>query len=447
MKVILKNNLIIIKAPENDLLNLQNKLTFKDMSYCFVNGKFDKSKMINRKFLTIKNGIGITSIGFKNIILNNLSDYELQDNRDYFQLAFTDERIKTNLHYLELFDYQIEAVKTCLREINCIIKLPTSAGKTEIFLSLCNLMQIQTLILFDRIDLAHQTFERAKKAKLDSGIVQGTNIDENHKIVMTTVQSAHKLKNKYEMVIIDECHHASANSYQDILKRNDFIYRFGFSATPFTKDEFKNAKIIQYIGDVIYKLKADYLIENNKIAEPLINIIPISYPMNIFKKDWNYAEQFGIIENEYRNNKIRDLISDLSGQCLILVKKIKHGKLLESIIPDSHFLYGNAEIEKRKSIINDFENKKIKCIIASTIFDEGVSINIIQNLIIAGGGSSQIKSIQRIGRGLRLMLNKTTVNVFDFLDKPNYITQRHSQNRIKFYKHEGFNNIKIIKGE
>jgi len=128
------------------------------------------------------------------------------------------------------------------------------------------------------------------------------------------------------MVIVDECHHASANSYQNILKRNDFIYRFGFSATPFTKDEYKNAKITQYIGDVIYKLKADYLIENNKIAEPIITIIPIKYPNNIFKKDWNYAEQFGIIDNDYRNNKIAELINDLSGKTLILVKKIKHGK-------------------------------------------------------------------------------------------------------------------------
>jgi superfamily II DNA or RNA helicase len=430
---------------------MESAFTFNDNSYCFVGGKFDKNKIYKRKILKLSKDVAYLPIGFKGKLIDYLNknniEFNIQDNRNFKQINFTDIEIKTNLHYLELYDYQIDTIKSCFNSINGICQLPTSAGKTEIFLSLCNLLNLKTLILFQRIDLAHQTLKRAINAKLDAGIVQGNNIDENHNIVMTTVQSAHKLQNNYEMVIIDECHHASAESYQKILKRNDFIYRFGFSATPFTKDEFKNAKIIQYIGDTIYKLKANHLIENNKIAEPLINIIPIQYPNDIFKKDWNFAEQIGIIENEYRNNKIKDLISNLSGQCLILVKKIKHGKILESIIPDSHFLFGDSDIEKRKDIVLDFENKKIKCIIASTIMDEGISINIIQNLIIAGGGASRIKTIQRIGRGLRIMTNKNTVNVFDFLDNFNYITQRHSQNRIKFYKHEGFNNIRITKGE
>ncbi len=448
MKLIINNNQIIIKADSLFLTSIESAFIFDDYSYCFVGGKFDKNKIYKKKMLKIYNDIAYLPIGFLQTLLNYLNNnniqFDYQDNRNYWQRVFNNEKIKTNLHYLELYDYQVETVKSCIQSINGICQLPTSAGKTEIFLSLCNLLQIKTLILFQRIDLAHQTLKRAINAKLDSGIVQGNNIDENHQIVMTTVQSAHKLKDKYNMVIVDECHHASSNSYQEILKRNDFIYRFGFSATPFTKDNYKNAKITQYIGSIIYKLKADHLIEHKKIAEPIITIIPINYPDNIFRKDWNEAEQTGIIENDYRNNKIKDLVNNLTGQCLILVKKIKQGKILESLISDSYFLYGNAEIENRKKLINEFENKKIKCIIASTIFDEGISINIIQNLIIAGGGNSQIKAIQRLGRGLRISENKNTINVYDFLDKQNYITERHSQNRIKFYKHEGFTKIKLI---
>jgi superfamily II DNA or RNA helicase len=450
MKLIINNNNIIIKADKIFLPPIEQLFTFLDHSYCFVGGKFDKTRIYKKKLLKIINDVAYLPIGFKQDLLNYLDknniQFDIQDNRivKTTNFDFTDNEIKSNLYYLELYDYQIDTVKSCITNINGICQLPTSAGKTEIFLSLCNLLKLKTLILFKRIDLAHQTLKRAKNAKLDSGIVQGNNIDENHLIVMATVQSVHKLQNKYDMVISDECHNASANQYQNILKINDFIYRFGFSATPFTKDEYKNAKIKQYIGDIIYKLKADYLIENNKIAEPIIKIFPINKPDNIFKKPWDYAEWYGIIENDYRNNKIAELINNITGQCLILVKKIKHGKILQNLIPDSYFLYGNSEIENRKDIIADFENKKIKCIIASTIFDEGISINIIQNLIIAGGGSSQIKTIQRLGRGLRISKNKNTVNVFDFLDKQNYITERHSKIRIKFYKHEGFNNIELI---
>ncbi|MFW6047624.1 MAG: Hint domain-containing protein, partial [Candidatus Woesearchaeota archaeon] len=57
---------------------------------------------------------------------------------------------------------------------------------TEMFISLCNLMDVRTLIFFSSIDLAHQTMRRMKKAGIDAGIVQGGNVDEDHKVVMAT---------------------------------------------------------------------------------------------------------------------------------------------------------------------------------------------------------------------------------------------------------------------
>lgn len=435
----------------NRILNdVYNKFTFKDFSYCWLNGRFDKSKIAERKMLKIKSGFGILPVGFRRQLLLlakdlNLQDYRVIDNRDN-EIIIDESKIKDNLSYLELYDYQIEAVKTCIQKTNCIVKLSTGSGKTEIFISLCNLMKKKTIILFARIDLAKQTLKRTLAAGLDAGIVQGNVIDEDHQIIMVTVQSYHKIQNKYDMIIIDECHRAVSPQYQKILKKKEFIFRFGFSATPFVKkDDWKNAKVTRFIGDIEYELSSDVLVEKGKIAKPIINIITINKPHLMYNKKWVEAEKRGIIHNDYRNNHIADLCNfELKGQILVMVQKIKHGQILEELINNGVFLYGNSDSEKRQEYINKFEKGEKIVLIASTIFDEGISINNINNVIIAGGGLSFIKTLQRIGRGMRIMEGKSSVQIFDFLDCFNETLEKHSKDRIDTYLKEGFTDLKYM---
>lgn len=447
MYLIIKNNQIKIKSDFRTLKNLQKLFIFPDYSYCWMYGKFNKNRIIQRKLLKINGNNAILPIGFLSeledyLIKNDIPIYNINDLRKKKFFLFDSYQIKNSLHYLELYDYQIKAVQTCIKKINCIIKLPTSAGKTEIFLSFCKLTKLKTLILFNRIDLANQTKRRAKKANLDVGIVQGNNIDENHTIVMCTIQSAKKLQNKYDCIIVDECHRAAGEQYQQLLKKHNFVYRLGFSATPFSKNKLKNAKVKQYLGKIEYTLPASHLIKKNKIAKPTIYFTKIKKPYNLIYKKWRKAEELGIIENDYRNNIIKNICENKTGQTLILVKRIKHGEILNNMISNSIFLYGNINTEKRMKITAKFESGEKFILIASSIFDEGISINNINNLIIAGGGKSNIKTIQRIGRGLRINKNKNTVKVFDFLDIANKYLERHSKERYETYIQEGFTNIK-----
>ena len=111
---------------------------------------------------------------------------------------------------------------------------------------------------------------------MDAGIVQGTKLDENHQVVMATVQSAHKLKrNDYKMVICDECHKAAADQYQEILRGNIFRYRFGFSATPLSPNKmakWKNAQVKMWLGGIIHVVKPEELMDNAQIARPTIHV-------------------------------------------------------------------------------------------------------------------------------------------------------------------------------
>jgi superfamily II DNA or RNA helicase len=448
IRIILSNNYIKIISNYSIFLKIENYFIVDDYKYAYNKHGFDSSRIKKVRFLRLSEEYGLLPIGFlddlKLFLKKEEMIFNIIDDRKIDLFKFSIEEIKKCLNYLILYDYQIQAVKKCLNNYNGLIKLPTGSGKTEIFLVLCTLMKKRTLILFSRIDLAQQTFDRAEYARLDVGIVQGDNIDENHMIVMCTIQSSDKLKNKYEMVIVDEVHNAKSKSYRKLLRKKYFIYRFGFSATPFAdgkKNKLGNYYIKSFIGDIIYELPSSDLIDLKKIAKPKIRFIEIKG--NVVGNEWLDIEEIGIIENNKRNNIIVDLCRK-NNKVIVLIKKIRHGEILEKMISNSIFLYGNTKSEKKKKMIKDFENRKDIIIIASTIFDEGINIKSIKNLIIAGGGNGQRKAIQRLGRGLRITDNKFEVNIFDFYDKTNLILETHSKNRISFYKKEGFSDIEII---
>jgi superfamily II DNA or RNA helicase len=444
------NRFVTIKSRGDNLDKIEKLFSFSDLSNCWVNGSFRREYIKIRKFLTRTSQdptTGLLPIGFlgdlEAFLISNQAKYLIEDNRSKEIFSFTDKEIRDNLSYLTLYDYQIEAIKVCLKLGNGIVKSATGSGKTEMFISLCNLMKKKTLILFARIDLARQTLRRMIDAGVDAGIVQGGEVDEKHQVIMATVQSGHKLVNKYEMLIVDEVHRASGEQYQNIIMASMFRYRFGFSATPFVgkKDEFRDAKTKAWLGGIIYEVKSEKLIDEEKIADPIIHMVPIAKPIGIDNYKWMPAEKYGIVRNKYRNEVIAKLCQDLTGQILILVKKIDHGKTLASLIPNAIFLHGVTNVKERAEVVKRFDAGEEFVLIASTIFDEGIDLRSVAHLFIAGGGSSYIKVLQRIGRGMRVTATKKTVDVYDFFDKTNPILLKHSNERIKLYRKEGYNRI------
>ena len=78
---------------------------------------------------------------------------------------------------------------------------------------------------------------------------------------------------------------------------------------------------------------------------------------------------------------------------------------------------------------------KHRCVIASSIFDEGVDVRPLSALILAGAGKSQTRALQRIGRVIRAYEGKKDAIVIDFFDDSKYL-RKHSQARRKIYRTE-----------
>ncbi len=333
-------------------------------------------------------------------------------------------------------EHQIQALKTLLKVNTGIVKIITGGGKTEIIIALMKATGLPTLILVNKITLANQTQQRIMKSGIDCGIATGSGIKLEYNMV-ATIGSVKKIPDlhKYKMLVVDELHNASSKQFQVFFEATSYPLRFGFSATPEGNDKYKYSKIRHHFGSVVAETTAKELMENDVITRPIIKFMEVECEPTI---DWPSANNKCIMYNKKRNKIICDIIEKYKEPTLVLVKNIEHGEALRDAIPGSVFLSGIDDNRERIDIIEKFENREVSCIIATSILNEGISINVIRVLIIASGGKSSIQSSQRLGRSLRKDKGKMVAFVYDFKDLNNKYCYRHSVIRRDTYQKAGF---------
>ena len=171
-----------------------------------------------------------------------------------------------------------------------------------------------------------------------------------------------------------------------------------------------------------------------------------------------------LVTHERRNNFIKNLALDLSGNTLILFNYVeKHGEPLFDLINSSakpgrkiFFVHGGVNVKDREEIRAITEKEFNAVIIASYgTFSTGINIKKLHNIIFASPSKSRIRNLQSIGRVLRKGENKNSAVLYDIADdisnndkSPNY-TLNHLFERIKIYNQENFDyeivNIKFRK--
>jgi len=453
--LVLRNSFLILSSDDEDLLeNIYNTLTFNDTSkaYNYYKG-FDKDKIKKVRFAKFIDGLDLPSlripIGFEYFIKSVLEDYEHTVIDERPELSKIDiNNIKLN--GIDFWEHQIEEIRTALNNRRGIIKAPTGSGKTETFLAILKLLNSPSLVVFNRVQITHQTRQRAEDRGLEAGIIQGSNVLEKN-ITMATINSIKKIDKieKYKNLILDECHGCSADNYQKLIKLKHWERIYGFSATPIhpTKFTLKTAKIVSNIGNIIFEEKPKALIDKGIIAKPKIIFLPVTQPEDIDGFDYRNAEALGIVNNPYRNNLIK-LISEKHSdeKRLILTKYVKQGEIISNLL-EAPFIWHETKLNDRLKILDQFDNGDLNLLVASRILDEGIDIKNFTVLIIASAGTSFTKTIQRLGRGLRITKKKKYITVYDFWDETHNILLKWSKNRKKDYASFGYKDILNIKEE
>ena len=354
---------------------------------------------------------------------------------------------------------QKRLIKAMLVNGRGVLQAPTGSGKTVVLIGIISAFkQEQILFLCHTLTLVSQFKEELIKWGFsDIGVLSGKERTFG-RIQLATIQTFARLDpktyvDKYDAILVDECHHISSykSQYAKVLQRSLAPVRIGVTATMPYKPEAKFA-LEGIVGPKLAELTIKEGHEIGIIAKPIIKILdapPVDgleyIEGNKDNKKYPEVYQEGIVDNLARNMMIVVTAKNLVAKnksVLINVNRIEHGKRIEALTldygVDCKFIYGKDGDDVRTKVKNALKSKKIKCVIASTIFKEGVNIPSLDACINAAGGKSEIATLQALGRGLRTTETKKEVLIIDFKDTSNRWLRWHFYARHKVYKKNGW---------
>lgn len=361
---------------------------------------------------------------------------------------------------LKLRPYQLDAVANGLKQGRGIIKLGTGGGKTltisSLITSIYNLDQknFKCLLIVPDLTLVNQTYNDFIQYGVKAKVTRWTGNLEPDFSADIIIANTSILLNRYDenkwifnitLLVVDECHKLRKdNKICNLIKKIKTNHRYGLTGTlPESKAD--QWKIVGLLGDIFYEKSSYELKIENYLTNATVNVLnimykePIHYPAKVNK----FRHELQVLySKEYRNKIISTLCKNFKNNILILINHIAHGQILfdklSAELQDKrvYFIRGEVEVDERARVIQEMEtNDNVVCVAISAIFSTGVNIKNLHMIVFASGGKSFIRTIQSIGRGLRLNPNKQKLTIIDLADRCEYSIE-HSEKRKDIYTQE-----------
>lgn len=361
-------------------------------------------------------------------------------------------------------DYQIDAFVHAVRKKRALLLSPTASGKSLIIYLLSRFYRSnpdKILIVVPTTSLVHQMasdfISYGCPEHYIHKIFSGQEKLTDAPFVITTWQSVYKLPktwySQFHCVIGDEAHLFKANSLKTMMSKMHICpYRFGFTGT---LDGTQTHKLVLegMFGQVRKVTTTAELMEQKYVTQLRIKAITLSYKDELRKlyKGIDYQSEIDfIVGHAPRNKFITNLVLSLKQNTLVMFKLKSHGKELYDMIAarcgDRKIFYVDGDIDGlvREDIRRAVESEKDAIIIASLgTFSTGVNIPNLHNVIFTSPSKSRIKTLQSIGRSLRLSSGKDFATLYDIADDLSWKSKKnhtilHFIERVKMYDDEKF---------
>lgn len=325
---------------------------------------------------------------------------------------------------------QIQAVREAGKQKGLVISA-TGTGKT--YLSAFDVRRFapkRMLFVVHREQILHKAKADFKRIlggiDQDFGILSGSHKQIEAKYVFATIQTISKADNlhqfdreAFDYILIDEVHKAGATSYQQVIEYFQPQFLMGMTATPERTDDFNIYELFDY--NIAYEIRLQEALEEDMLC-------PFHY--------------FGVTDLEYNGETIDDatILSKLVTEERVnhMIEKIEYygysGKSVRGLMFCSRkeeaeklsvalnekgfrtvALTGDHSQNERERRINQLENGMLDYILTVDIFNEGIDIPSINQVVMLRQTQSSIIFIQQLGRGLRKHKTKDFVTIIDFI--------------------------------
>ncbi|MDO4588774.1 MAG: DEAD/DEAH box helicase [Fusobacterium sp.] len=273
------------------------------------------------------------------------------------------------------------------------------------------------------LNKAKETFETIIKDKKMSIYGEQTGEEEYIFAMIQTMSKKEHLekfsKEYFDYIIIDEVHHGGAKSYQTLINYFTPKFMLGMTATPERGDNFDIYQLFHH--NIAYEIRL-----YDALREGLL--CPFHYfGVSDIEVDGELINEKTAVKKLTAEERVNHIIEKsrfygYSGDKLhglIFVSRVEEAieltKKMQSRGVKCEVLTGEDTDSKREKAISDLEVGKIDYIITVDIFNEGIDIPCINQVILLRPTESSIVYIQQLGRGLRKYEGKEYVVILDFI--------------------------------
>lgn len=271
-----------------------------------------------------------------------------------------------------------------------------------------------------------ETFQDVFGSNVSYGIYSGTSKESDADFVFATNITMCKTlelfaRDAFDYIIIDECHHATAETYKKIISYFEPEFLLGLTATPERMD---NQDVFELFDkNVPYELR---------LRDAIVNDLVVPFKYYGIR---DHLVDYGLTASEERrltaqmaNDEHCDFIVAQIEQhrpsgklkALAFCRNVTHARMMSEVMGERYhtaYLTGRNDIGERIRAYNDLQsdNADLEILFTVDILNEGVDIPGVNMVLFLRPTESSTIFIQQLGRGLRKYSDKSYVTVLDFI--------------------------------
>jgi len=357
----------------------------------------------------------------------------------------------------QLTSAQEKAVSALLLYDNGVLVAPSGSGKTVVGINMIAARKVNTLVIVHRRPLMEQwraqlaNFLEAEPSTI--GQIGGGKDRRSGFIDVAMLQSLIKkgqvenLVTEYGQVIVDECHHLPAVTFEQILRRAKSRYVLGLTATPYRRDG-HHPIIFMQCGPVRHVIsqkdqKSQRLLQHRLICRDTNFTLPSQ------ESELSIHDIYALlVKDEARNKLILDDLCQVleEGRSpILLTERRDHLEYFADILKTMFnvvVLRGGMGNRQRRAIVEQLAaipaNSKRVLLATGRYIGEGFDDARLDTLLLSLPVSWKVTLVQYAGRLHRLHTGKTEVRIYDYVDRNCPTLMRMYQRRLRGYRTIGY---------
>ncbi len=377
------------------------------------------------------------------------------------QMIFEDTRNKPGKLKIsfegKLAGGQKKATAEMLKHKTGVLVAPPGAGKTVMACKIIAGRKTPTLILVHRKQLLEQwreqlsTFLGMDPKKI--GVLDRNGKKVTGEVDLAMLQTLSKLEDlreafaKYGHIIIDECHHVPAFSFESVLKQIPAKYFLGLTATPYRKDGHQ-AILHMQCGPVRYEMKDSRSAELKKrvvVHETNFAMPSDTPPQPPIHEVWEMLvadeERLHLVARDVKQTleagRLPLILSDRKEHLALLSEAIKN--MVDDLPVREFVLVGNMGKKAMNKVLTEMQDAlqssgRLYILATGSLIGEGFDLPALDTLILAMPVSFKGRLIQYAGRIHRKYPGKSEVLIHDYLDASSGLTVSMFKKRLAAYK-------------